>query len=246
MNKTIIALLLLCAPVVHAGEPEVALLHANVDLGDRASLQRGAKLFVNYCLSCHSAKFMRYNRMASDLGLTDAEVKKNMMFAADKVGSLMKVSMAAGDAKAWFGKAPPDLSVIARYRTPDWLYSYFLSFYADPDPARPFGVNNLVFKDVAMPHVLAGLQGIQVRKKDEERHGHARPSIHQLLKLQSPGTLNPAQYARAVGDLVNFLVYLGEPAKLVRYRLGVWVLLFLIVLFFLSRSLYKAYWKDIH
>ncbi|MBT8421279.1 MAG: cytochrome c1, partial [Gammaproteobacteria bacterium] len=153
--------LLMPSLVVASGAGGVKLIDPDVDLKDKASLQRGAKLFTDYCLSCHSASFMRYNRMAADIGLTDEQVKKDMMFATDKVGDVMKVAMSADDAEAWFGVQPPDLSVVSRSRGLDWLYSYLLGFYEDPNPSRPFGVNNIVFPEVGMPHVLSGLQGVQ-------------------------------------------------------------------------------------
>ena len=223
------------------------LMHAQLDLGDRASLQRGARLFVNYCLSCHSASFMRYNRMGLDLGLTDEQVADNLMFASDKVGEPMRVAMRAEDAVGWLDAVPPDLSVVSRSRGVDWLYSYLMSFYQDDDKSRPTGVNNLVFQGTAMPHVLGELQGVQVPvyKEVETEDGNTVREIERL-ELKEQGTMNPAQYKRAVSDLVNFLAYVGEPARLHRFYIGTWVLLFLAGFFVLAYLLYKEYWKDVH
>ena len=248
MRKTIGALVLLLLPgIVGAVGGGVKLMEANVDLNDKASLQRGAKLFVNYCLSCHSARMMRYNRMGKDLGLTDAQVEENLMFASEKVGELMTVSMREEDAKRWFGTPPLDLSLVARSRSEDWLFTYLLSFYKDDDPARPFGVNNLVFRDVAMPHVLGSLQGYQVPVY-EEHEGKDGKKVKTIkgLELRELGTMTPDDYEVAVRDLVGFLVYVGEPAKLVRYKIGTWVLVFLGIFVVITYLLKKEYWKDVH
>ena len=223
---------------------DIPLLEAKVELGDRASLQRGAKLFVNYCAGCHSAQFVRYSRMGRDLGLSEEQLRANLMFASDKPGDPILATLGEADANAWFGVAPPDLSLSARARGPDWLYTYLMTFYRDE--SRPFGANNLVFPDVAMPHALVELQGVQARK-EEAGNGHpAAKSAGELLELVEPGSMSVAEYRRVVRDLVNFLVYVGEPAKLDRYVLGGWVLLFLLVFFVISRLLYKEYWKDVH
>lgn len=255
MRKTIVVLLSLLPVTVLGAGAGVPLERAHVDLSDTASLQRGARTFVNHCLSCHGAKFMRYNRMGKDLGISDELLAQNLLFASDKVGDTMHVAMRKDDGEKWFGAPPPDLSVVARSRGADWIYTYLLSFYVDTSPTRPFGVNNLVFAGAAMPHVLAELQGIQVLKEatsGEGDHGeldahdtHAA-SIQEQLELKTPGSLNPAQYRKMIRDLVNFLVYVGEPAQLVRYRIGFWVLFVLAILIVLSRGLYKQYWKDVH
>lgn len=223
---------------------DVPLLAAKVELGDRASLQRGAKLFVNYCAGCHSAQFMRYSRLGRDLGLSEEQLRANLMFASDKPGDPILATLSEVDAGAWFGVAPPDLSLSARARGPDWLYTYLMTFYRDE--SRPFGANNLVFPDVAMPHALVELQGVQARKEDAGDGHAAVKSAGELLELVEPGSMSVAEYRRVVRDLVNFLVYVGEPAKLDRYVLGGWVLLFLLVFFVISRLLYKEYWKDVH
>jgi ubiquinol-cytochrome c reductase cytochrome c1 subunit len=213
----------------------------DIDLGDQASLQSGARIFVNYCLSCHSASYMRYNRMGRDLGISDELVKENLLFAADKVGDLMKAVMPKEDARQWFGVAPPDLSLIARSRKPAWVYTYMRSFYRDNK--SPSGWNNTVFAHVAMPHVLYEWQGDQraVFKKDE--HGVA---VFDRFEIERVGTMSPKEYDRAMRDLTNFLTYLGEPAKLVRYRIGIYVLIFLAVFLVFAYLLKKEYWKDIH
>lgn len=249
MRIMIIILLLLPLPFASfaAGGGGVPLLEANVDITDEPSLQRGAKLFVNYCLSCHSARYMRYSQMGQGLGLTKEQVRENLMFAAEKVTEPMKVAMSSSDAKRWFGTAPPDLSVIARSRGADWLYTYLLSFYKDEDPARAYGVNNLVFKDVGMPDVLWKLRGIQVPVYKEVHSAHGDTvQVIDRLQLETPGTMTPVEFHHAMRDLMNFLVFLGEPAQATRYRIGMWVLLFLVLFFVVSYALYKEYWKDVH
>ena len=235
MKKFLVALLF--APLTAFASEGVYLDHAPVNLGDNASLQRGAKMFTNYCLSCHSANYMRYNRL-QDIGLTDKQIKDNLMFAAEKVGSRMTVAMRPDDAKKWLGAPPPDLTVIARSRTPDWLYTYLRSFYLDD--TRPTGWNNAVFDKVGMPHVLWTLQGEQVLKKAGE--DGSKPEF----ELVKPGKLTPAQYDAAVGDLVNYLTWMSEPAKMKRMEVGVYVLLFLGLFFVLTFFLKKEFWKDVH
>ena len=273
VKKIILAAIFAALPVTGmAAGADIELLEAKPDLSDKASLQRGAKLFVNYCVSCHSASFMRYKRIGQDLGLNDEQVANNLLFAGDKVVDKMDVAMSKEQAATWFGVAPPDLSVIARSRGADWLYSYLVTFYRDDNPARPFGVNNIVFKDVAMPHVLWPEQGVQEYVPGERPDGVNSAHVHALeasgedlllhttltlddgshvetmdrLKVVQAGAMEPGQFRKAIRDLVNFLVYLGEPAQLVRYNIGLWVLVFLAVLFVLSYGLYKEYWKDVH
>ena len=239
--------LLVFVPVLSlASEGGIELYHADIDLSDKRSLQRGARLFVNYCLSCHSASFMRYNRMAEDLGVTPDQLRDNLMFTTDKVGDTMTVAMTQEDGTRWFGSPPPDLSVIARARGVDWLYTYLLTFYKDDDPSRPWGVNNLAFPDVGMPHVLWQLQGLQVPVY-RETAGHNGEMGREIDRLEpvTEGSMNPAEFRRAMRDLVNFLAYLSEPAKLQRYRIGAWVLLFLVLFFVVAYALKKDYWKDV-
>lgn len=211
----------------------VHLDEVEIDITDQASLQRGAKTFVNYCLSCHEASFMRYNRMAKDLGLTEDQVKNNLMFASDKIGETMTIAMRAEDAEKWFGVTPPDLSVIARARGTDWLYTYLRTFYIDD--SRPRGTNNLAFKDVGMPHVLWEQQGYLA---EDEKTGH-------LTKVRE-GKLSEYEYDEMTHDLVNFLAYISEPSKLERMALAKWVLLYLIIFFLVAYPLKKAFWRDIH
>lgn len=232
--------LLAAAPVVaFASGASVHLDKAPVNLSDADSLQRGARVFVNYCLNCHSAGSMRYSRL-QDLGLTEDQIKDNLMFAAEKPGEQMKIGMSKADAKAWFGANPPDLSVIARSRGADWLYSYLRGFYRDD--SRATGWNNTVFDKVGMPHVMWSLQGemVPVYKKEGEHDVIAR------LELVKPGSVTLAEYDAMVGDLVNYLVWMGEPAQLQRKQLGLIVLAFLAVFFVVAYYLKKEFWKDIH
>lgn len=247
MKKVISVLLLGLAPVLAwassgGGYP---LQRAHSDLGDQASLQRGARLFVNYCLSCHSASYMRYNRMAEDLGMTEEMVRKNLMFTTDKIGDTMDIAMSSDDAGIFFGTIPPDLSVVARSRGVDWLYTYLVSFYKDD--SRPFGVNNAVFPSVGMPHVLWGLQGEQDAVFEEhENVDGTKTEVLVGLKQVSEGSMTDQEFKMAIRDLVNYLDYMGEPAKLVRGKIGIYVLLFLVILFFVSYAMKKEFWKDVH
>lgn len=223
------------------------MMHANTDLSDRASLQRGARTFVNYCLSCHSAAYMRFNRLGADLGISDEVLKTNLMFGTDKIGDTMTIAMTKQDAEQYFGGAvPPDLSVTARSRGVDWLYTYFMTFYRDQ--SRPLGVNNLAFKDVGMPHVLWELQGWQRPVYEEEEHANGNMTgkiAH--LEQESTGSQTPEEYAMTVRDLVNFMDYLGEPIKLKRQKIGFWVIFYLLlVLLPVVYLLKKEYWKDVH
>ena len=233
--------LLAAAPVVaFASGANVHLDKAPVNLADQDSLQRGARLFVNYCLNCHSAGSMRYSRL-QDLGLTEEQIKDNLLFAAEKPGETMKVAMSKADAKAWFGAAPPDLSVIARSRGADWLYTYLRGFYRDE--TRATGWNNTVFDKVGMPHALWDLQGemVPVYKKDDSGH-----EVIERLELAKPGSVTLAEYDAMAGDLVNYLVWMGEPAQLKRKQLGLIVLAFLAFFFVVAYYLKKEFWKDIH
>ncbi len=241
MKKLALILILAGFPAWgHAGGNRVKLDPVKIDLGDQASLQRGARTFVNYCLSCHSAGYMRYNRMGQDLGISEELVKENLLFAADKVGDLMKAVMPAEDAKKWFGVVPPDLTLIARHRKPAWVYTYMRSFYRDDK--SPSGWNNIVFPHVAMPHVLYEWQG---RQRAVFKNDNGVP-VFDKFEHERPGTMSKEKYDEAMRDLTNFLVYLGEPAKLERYRIGVFVILFLLVFLVFAYLLKKEYWKDVH
>ena len=236
MKSKILFVLAFLLPMAAFANEHVKLDHAPIDPSNQVSLQRGAKTFVNYCLNCHSASYMRYNRL-KDIGLTDTQIKANLLFAGDKVGDTMTVAMPKADAKAWFGATPPDLSVEARARGADWLYSYLRGFYRDD--TRPTGWNNTVYDKVAMPHVLWELQGQQVLKVNEATEEH-------VLVLDKPGTMSPAEYNLMVADLVNYLVFMAEPFKERDKHLGLLVLAFLGLLFGLTYALKKEFWKDIH
>jgi len=245
MKKYLVIVLLALAPAwVLAAGGGVHLDKANIDPTNKQSLQRGARIFVNYCLSCHSASLMRYERMGNDLGVDEKLVSENLMFTGGKVGELMTVATAADDAKEWFGTVPPDLTVIARARGVDWLYSYMRAFYRDD--SRHIGTNNLVFPDVGMPNVLWELQGTQepVITTVKDHDGTEHKVVE--LELVEPGLQTPKEFDRTVRDLVNFLDYMGEPAKYERRQLGTKVILFLLVFLVLAILLKKEYWKDIH
>lgn len=256
MKKAIVAFLLNLAPVLAlASSGGMHNDKVDIDLNNKASLQKGAKLFVNYCLSCHSAKAMRYNRLARDLEMTDKQVLENLIFTADyatrpegvlnKVGSLMEVAMRPKDAKKWFSTPIPDLSVVARARGADWLYTYLRTFYIDE--SRPFGVNNQRFPNVGMPHVLWELEGL--KKPVYANHKGADGKDHKRItgfETVVPGKMSTVEFDDAMKDLVNYMVYMGEPALLVRKTVGVWVMLFLVLFFFVSYAMKKEFWKDIH
>jgi ubiquinol-cytochrome c reductase cytochrome c1 subunit len=232
--------LLAAAPVMaFAAGATVHLDRAPVNVSDEDSLQRGARMFVNYCLNCHSAGVVRYSRL-EDLGLTEDQIKDNLLFTADKPGETMKVAMSKADGKAWFGATPPDLSVIARSRGADWLYTYLRGFYRDD--TRATGWNNTVFDKVGMPHVMWNLQG-EMAPVYRKEGGH---EVIERLELVKPGSVTLAEYDAMVGDLVNYLVWMGEPAQVQRKQLGVIVLLFLAVFFVVAYYLKKEFWKDIH
>ncbi|MDX1487758.1 MAG: cytochrome c1 [Acidiferrobacterales bacterium] len=232
--------------LVLAAGSEYHLDHAPIDVSDDASLQRGAKYFVNYCMGCHSAQYHRYSRLAKDASMSDEQVMQNLVFTADtKIGDTMKNAMPTKDAKKWFGAAPPDLSLIARSRGADYLYTYLRTFYVDE--TRPWGVNNAVFPSVGMPHVLWELQGWQeaVHETVTDAEGKEKEIIAGV-ELVKQGSLSPPEFDAAMADLVNFLVYVAEPIQLERKQLGIWVLLYLVVAFVVFYMLKKEYWKDVH
>lgn len=244
MTRFILFLFLLASSVSTYAASGTKLLHMDVDLSDQTSLQRGARIFVNYCMGCHSAEFMRYNRFGKDLGITDSVLEENFVFGGGKVGDTMTIAMKDEDALNFWGVVPPDLSVIARSRGPDYLYTYLKTFYLDN--SRPFGVNNLVLTNASMPHVLWDLQGMQVLDQQHNNDGeHHSPSIDDL-KLVTPGSQSPEDYDQTVKDLVNFLVYMGEPIALERKKLGIWVMLYLILFAAVAYVLKKEYWRDVH
>ncbi len=250
MKKLILLLslsLVLPSAVFSAGGG-VQLETAQASFSDQESLQRGAKYYVNYCMGCHSLAYSRYNRVAKDLNLTDDQVLGNLVFTTDakgdktRIGSLMTIPMSVGYGKEAFGTPPPDLSVITRSRGADWVYTYLKAFYLDA--SRPFGVNNIVFPDVGMPHVLWELQG-WLKKTSAEQEAHHVPSLGDLEQA-TPGTLNAKEYDQVVQDITNFLYYVGEPSQIVRKKLGPFVLLFLGLFIVLTYALKKEYWKDVH
>jgi ubiquinol-cytochrome c reductase cytochrome c1 subunit len=215
--------------------------HASTNVHDRAALQRGATLFVNYCMGCHSAQYMRYQRLVEDLELTEEQVQQFLVMGDREVSDYMLTAMDADDAEAWFGVTPPDLTLTARSRGTDWIYTFLRSYYLTED-----GWNNTVLENPAMPHVLWDLQGIQrpitETYTDEEGQAHTRVVS---LELDKEGRMSPRDFDRAMLDLTAFMEYIAEPAVLKRERLGIWVLLFLGVLTFLAYLLYKEYWKDV-
>ncbi|MDX2349560.1 MAG: cytochrome c1, partial [Porticoccus sp.] len=226
------------------------------ELGDKASLQHGAQLFVNYCMGCHSAKYSRWERVATDLKIPAGLAIDNLVLANQKIGSLMNISMPADNAKQWFGAAPPDLTLVARARSPEWLYTYLRNFYVDP--TRSVGVNNKVFKDVGMPHAMLDLQGLQacapgpvlahnggVKRDPLTREEILEDDCGRYTLIQE-GSLSPEEYDEAVFDLVNFLAYVAEPMAEDRKRIGIYTLLFLAFLFIWVWLLNREYWKDIH
>ena len=250
MKRIITALSLVVALVggAHASEGGFPLDKAPKRTNDIAALQNGAKLFVNYCLSCHSASFMRYNRLR-DIGLTEKQIKENLMFATDKVGDTMKAAIDPKQAKEWFGANPPDLTLVARSRASgggtgaDYLYTYLRTYYRDE--TKPTGWNNLAFPNVGMPHVMWELQG-ERRPIFETvtEHGHDVQKLKGWEQV-TPGTLSPAEFDEASGNLVAFMQWMSEPVQNTRVRIGVWVLLFLFVFTIIAWRLNAAYWKDI-
>lgn len=234
MKKLLLVLIMLSSILIEqaATADEVKIgVTAPIDASDHASLQRGAKTFINNCLNCHSANYMRYNRL-KDIGLTEKQIKDNLLFAGEKVGDTMTVAMNPKDAKKWFGVVPPDLSVEVRARGADWVYAYMRGFYRDE--TTPTGWNNIVYAKVAMPHVLYEMQGEQVLNHETHK-----------LELVKPGKLTPSEYNAYIGDLTNYMAFMAEPGKQQRQQLGWWVLIFLGVMLVLARRLKKEYWKDI-
>ena len=251
MKKLLIGLVAALGLVagVHASEGGVVWDKAPNRTNDMAALQNGAKIFVNNCQNCHAAAYMRFNRL-KDIGLTEQQIKDNLLFTTDKVGDTMKVAMSPTNAKDWFGVVPPDLSLIARSRADfgkgsgaDYLYTYLRTYYRDDSKAT--GWNNLAYPNVAMPHVLWQLQGERKPIYDEvEQHGH-KVSTFKGWEQVKPGSMTPLQYDQTIGDLVGYLKWMGEPGQNNRVRIGVWVLLFLLLLTFFAWRLNAAFWKDI-
>lgn len=233
-----------------AGGAAVPLDQVKTNISDKVSLQNGLSTFMNYCFGCHSMQYARYERAAVDLGIPQNIFEENLLVGDAKIGQLMTISMATDQAKLWFGNPPPDLTLSARLRGPDWIYSYLRGFYLDPK--RPYGVNNVVFKDVGMPHVLAELQGVCA----EPPHLGVEPVVDPLSgnivkqsgcnEFSVDGSMSSKEYDRAIYDLVNFLTYVGEPSRLQSEKMGRNVLIFLAFLFVFVYFLNKEYWREIH
>lgn len=248
MKKLILSFVLMM-PVLALANESVELLHIKADFSNKESLQRGAKYYVNYCMGCHSLKYMRWERMADDLQIPHELVQQYLnpagaelpAYPPKKIGELMSIAASEKAQKRWFGATPPDLSLEARlHGGPDWVYTYLVSFYKDE--SRPYGFNNKVFKDVGMPHVLADLQGIQECEVHEE-HGIRHVSD---CKITKPGSMKKDDYETMVYDLVNFLDYAAEPAKAKRISTGFWALLYVLVFIIAAVFLNNEYWKDVH
>ncbi|MGY3915644.1 cytochrome c1 [Aeromonas australiensis] len=244
MKKIIFAVLALLPGLVMAAGSSFPLEKANYDLADKASLQRGVATFMNYCAGCHSTQYQRYNRVAEDLGIPEDLMKENLIFTDAKVGDLMKIAMSETDAAKWFGAPPPDLTLVARVRGADWIYTYLRSFYVDE--SRPFGVNNAVFPSVGMPHVLEPLQGTP--RAEFATHTVDGVETAQVVSIKSDGNgeMDDEEYDQTVRDLVNFLVYSAEPMQQERERMGFWVLGFIAIFFIFTVLLKKEFWRDVH
>ena len=249
--KKFLATIALVPLLAVASEGGFPLDHAPERGNDLSALQNGARLFVNYCLNCHSASLVRYNRLR-DIGLSDDQIRANLLFTSEKVGDLMKVSLAEKDAKAWLGAVPPDLSVIVRAKASgqgsgaDYVYTYLRTYYKDP--SRATGWNNLVYPNVAMPHVLWDLQGVRKAKFVEEKDPHDESkTVHKFEGFEQikPGKLSSQAYDTQIADLVGFMAWMSEPVKNKRQQLGVWVLLFMSILVFLTWRLNASFWKEV-
>jgi ubiquinol-cytochrome c reductase cytochrome c1 subunit len=249
--KKLLAALALAPALVFAAESGFPLDKAPDRSGDLSALQNGARLFVNYCLNCHSASLVRYNRLR-DIGLSEDQIRDNLLFTSDKVGDLMKISMSEKDAKAWFGGVPPDLSLIVRAKSSsagsgsDYVYTYLRTYYQDE--SRPTGWNNLAYPNVGMPHVLWDLQGVRKAKFVEEKDPHTEGKMVRTFagfEQVAPGKLNALEYDSEMADLVGFMEWMAEPVKAKRQQIGVWVLLFLGLLVLLTWRLNASYWKEV-
>lgn len=246
MRRSFLVILLALGwlPAAFAATEGYPLQQAGTDLANLGSLQRGARNFVNYCLGCHSLRYMRYSQVAADLALTEDAVQENLMFTGSRIYDAMESAMPAEQARQWFGNAPPDLSLIARSRGVDYVYTFLKSFY--DDPSRPTGANNAVLPQTAMPDVLVELQGEQMPRFETHDAAGGKP-VQQLIGLApaAPGVLSAEEFDDFVRDTVAFLEYVSEPAKAQRMSLGIWVVLFLLMFAAFSYFLYKEYWKDV-
>jgi len=239
MKGLLTALLMLPVLAFSAEENDWPMAEFAPDVENLPSLQKGFRLYVNYCLGCHGLKYQRYERTADDLGIPHDIALESLVLSDQKIGELMTSSMPTEQAKKWFGADPPDLTLIARARDAEWIYNYLKTFYVDE--SRPFGVNNKVFENVGMPNVLAGLQGVQ-----REACAPGTEKCYELSVDEGSGTYSREQFDMAIYDLTNFLYYVGDPSRFERQRIGVYVLLFLIVLGCFTFLLNREYWKDIH
>lgn len=251
MKALILGLFVFCLPTMSLAAGGVELDHIEPDHADKASLQRGAALFTNYCMACHSLQYARYKSVAEDLGIPDDIYEDNLIFTGAKIGELMKIGMKPEMAKSWFGNPSPDLTLEARLRGDDWIYSYLRGFYKDE--SRPWGVNNVVFNNVGMPHVLVQMQGLCAVKpgsgeghSDEASQSDGADSNAGCSDWAIEGSMKPGQFDAAMYDLTNFLSYISDPVKLQRERLGIFVLLFIAVFFIFAYLLNREYWKDVH
>ncbi|CAM5212779.1 cytochrome c [Alishewanella longhuensis] len=244
MKKLLSAVALLASSLAMAAGPTIPLDKAPIDLRDKASLQNGAKLYQNYCLGCHQMQYQRYSRTFKDLGIPEDLGMEHLMFTGEKVGDHITNSMPADYAENAFGVLPPDLTNVARVRGANWLYTYLRTFYVDE--SRPFGVNNKVFPTVGMPHVLQELQGVPYRAHETRLVDGQPTEVYVGIRTDGSGELSTEEYDRAVADLVNYLVYTGEPTKLESHALGTKVLIFIFIFFVLAYFLKKEYWKDVH
>ena len=244
MKKWIVILFAMLPSLAMAAGANVPLDKANNDLTDKASLQNGAKMFMNYCFGCHSTQYQRYERVANDLEIPVDLMKENLIFDPEaKIGSLIVNAMPAEQAASWFGAPPPDLTLVARVRCADWLYTYLRTFYEDP--SRPFGVNNIVFPSVGMPHVLEELQGIPTPIYETHIVDGEEVEVVVGTETDGSGELSAGESDDAVRDLVNFLVYSGDPVKLERHAMGWWVMAFLVLFTIIVVLLKKVYWRDV-
>ncbi|MCA1798628.1 MAG: cytochrome c1 [Xanthomonadaceae bacterium] len=242
IRKLAIAICVVLPVTVFAADPLVPLERANVDVTNRAALQRGAALFVNNCMGCHSAQYMRWNRVAADIGISEEMLAQYLQVTGERPGDQMRIAMPAADAEGWFGLAPPDLSLVTRSRGTDWVYSFLLTFYVDD--TQPLGVNNLTFPMTGMPHALWEMQGLQRAVFSEPADGGV-PTFDRFEQV-TEGSVSPDEYRRAVRDITAFLAYVGEPVRAERQSLGMLVVFFLLVFFGFAYMLKREYWKDVH
>lgn len=241
--KKWIAVLCFVPSLVLAAGPSVPLDDPNIDLTDKASLQNGAKLFMNYCLGCHQMQYQRYQRTFNDLDIPEDLGQQYLQFTGEKVSDYITTPMPAEDAAGWFGAPPPDLTLVARVRGPEWIYTYMRTFYADD--SKTFGVNNLVFPNVGMPHVLEPLQGTPRRTYEERMVDGEKTQVYVGLQTDGNGQMTAEEYDEAIRDLVNFLEYTGEPTRLKSEAIGRGVLIFIVIFFVFALLLKKEYWRDV-